>query len=141
MQFEPVNITATINAPVKDVFEAWLNAETLKQFMCPAEGMSVAETKAEPKVGGKFLVTMQVGDEKWPHHGEYKKIDRYKELQFTWISNYTIPDSLVTLTFEERGPEATFITLTHDGFPNQESRDNHNGGWGRILEVLDRFLK
>lgn len=137
---KPVQIETTINAPIKEVFEAWLNPEAMQKFMCPAEGMSVAKTEADPKVGGQFLVVMQVGDEQWPHRGEYKLIDRYRELQFTWLSNYTAPDSLVTLKLEELSERSTKISLHHEGFIHQESRDNHEGGWGRILEVLGKFL-
>ena len=30
----------------------------------------------------------------------------------------------------------TEIRLTHVRFPNEESRDNHEAGWGRILNTL-----
>lgn len=135
-----VNIKSNINAPIKEVFEAWLSKEALKEFMRPAEGMSIASAEADPVEGGAFLVVMQVGDEQLPHKGEYRKIDRYNELHFTWLSNHTSESSLVKLEFSEIDSSNTEVKLTHTGFPNQESRDNHNGGWGRILVTLDKYL-
>ena len=32
------------------------------------------------------------------------------------------------------------VTLHHVGFPSEESRTNHEGGWGRILETLGKRL-
>ena len=79
---------------------------------------------------------MAAGDQEIPHRGEYKTIKRYEQLAFTWISDHTMPDSLVTIDFHEEGPNETKITLHHVGFPSEESRNNHEGGWGRILDTL-----
>jgi len=32
------------------------------------------------------------------------------------------------------------VSLHHVGFPSEESRTNHEGGWGRILETLGNHL-
>ena len=64
---------------------------------------------------------------------------RCKRLQFTWVSAYTQDDSTVTLDFTPNG-SGTDLRLTHVRFPHEESRDNHEGGWTRILEALDQFL-
>lgn len=36
------------------------------------------------------------------------------------------------------GPNQTELTLHHVGFPSEESRGNHEGGWTRIAEVLSK---
>jgi uncharacterized protein YndB with AHSA1/START domain len=138
-QFE-LTVKRNIHAPVKAVFEAWLTADALKKFMCPAEGMSVPKAEVDAREGGSFLIVMQAGDKEMPHRGEYKRIDKYKELSFTWISSFTIPDSLVTLTFNELSERETELTLHHVGFPNEESRENHNGGWSSIVEKLAKLV-
>ena len=90
--------------------------------------------------GGNFLIIMYAGDQEMPHRGVYKTIDRPNQLVFTWLSDYTIPDSTVTLTFKERGPGETELTLHHVGFPGAEARDNHQGGWGSIVDQLARYV-
>ena len=130
-----LTVSKVISAERKDVFDAWLSIDALKAFIRPGENMSVPRAEVDARVGGEFLIVMLVGDQEMPHRGEYKVIDRYDTLAFTWISGMTIPDSTVTLTFRELGPNQTEVTLHHIGFPNQESRDNHEGGWIKILET------
>lgn len=131
-----LTISRTIPAPAKTVFEAWLNPEALAKFIKPMEGMPDCTVEVDAQEGGEFQIIMKAGDQDLPHRGEYKTIQPYKKLAFTWLSDYTIPDSLVTLTFKELGPDDTELTLHHVGFPNEESRNNHDGGWDSIVEHL-----
>ena len=135
-----LTVKKVIPAARKDIFEAWLDAKALAQFILPAEGMPNPKVENDPKVGGSFLIIMNVGDQELPHKGEYKTIKEYDEIAFTWESAYSIPNSLVTLNFKELGPKETEVTLHHKGFPHEESRDNHQDGWGRILEALNQTL-
>lgn len=123
------------------VFDAWLNPELMQKFMVPAPGMTVTEASNDPRVGGQFRVVMQAPDvdEGWPHTGEYLEIDRARRLRFTWVSLYSQEDSEVTLDLTPRDA-GTELKLTHIRFPNQESRDNHKGGWARIIEALEGAL-
>jgi len=132
-----LTVTRTIPAPPQAVFDAWLSPDALMKFMCPGEGMTCPKAEVDAQVGGKFLVVMTAGDKELPHTGEYKTIDRHGKIAFTWISPYTDMDSLVTLTFEE-AEGGTNLTLHHAGFPSEESRSNHEGGWTNIVEMLTK---
>ena len=136
-----LTVKRTIPAPRKDVFEAWLSPEALTEFIRPMPEMSVPKVEVDARVGGEFLIVMQAGDEEMPHRGEYRTIDRYDRLAFTWISPATIPGSLVTIDFVEIGPTETELTLHHEGFPTEEMRGNHEGGWTGILETLGTTWK
>jgi uncharacterized protein YndB with AHSA1/START domain len=131
-----LTVNRTIPASRKEVFEAWLSPDAIQHFMCPAEGMTVPKVEVDAREGGSFLIVMAAGDQEIPHRGEYKTIKRYEQLAYTWISDHTIPGSLVTIDFQEKGPNETEVTLHHVGFPSEESRNNHEGGWGRILDTL-----
>ncbi len=137
---DEVNITKTIAAPRQAVFEAWLDPEKLSKFMTPAPGMTVPRAETDAKVGGKYLIVMKAGEQEIPHHGEYKQIDRYEKLVFTWLSPFSQPGSLVTLTFKELAPNQTELNLHHVGFKDEESRNNHEGGWTSIVEVLSKVV-
>ncbi|MET1412509.1 SRPBCC domain-containing protein [Roseibium sp. HPY-6] len=130
-----VVVSRVFNAPAERVFEAWLNPETLAKFMTPGPGMTVPKATTDPTVGGRFEIIMQAGDQHIPHAGTYKEISRHSRLAFTWESPFSEPDSLVTLDFE-KVEGGTQLTLTHVKFPSLESRDNHEGGWTRILQCL-----
>ncbi len=128
-------VTHTIAAPAARVFDAWLDPALLLKFMTPAPTGTVAKAETEAKVGGRFDIVMAIGDKEIPHWGTYKTIDRPNQLVFTWESPFSVEDSTVTLDFAETG-DGTQVTLTHVRFPSEESRDNHNAGWTRILECL-----
>ncbi len=135
-----LTIKKTIRAERQKVFDAWLHAETLQQFMCPAPGVSVPRAEANGTEGGSFLIVMQAGDKEIEHRGVYEVIQPHDKLVFTWLSNHSGPDSKVTLTFTEPSPGETELTLHHAGLPSVESRDNHKGGWSSILDLLGSTL-
>jgi len=131
-----LDCTRFIAASPEKLFDAWLDPAMLTRFMLPGENMSVPEATTDPRVGGRFLVLMRAGDMDLPHAGTYKTIDRPNQLAFTWESpNSTIEDSTVTINFE-KAEGGTNVHLNHVRFPSEESRDNHNAGWGRILNTL-----
>ena len=60
----------------------------------------------------------------------------YARLAFTWESPMsTMEDSTVTIDFAPVDG-GTRLTLSHVRFPSEESRANHEAGWGRIVETL-----
>ncbi len=135
-----VNLNKIINAPLKTVYEAWLNPEMLAKFILPMPGMPEPEVNNDAREGGGFTIIMTVGDQKIPHTGKYLIVDRYKELVFTWESPFSAEDSTVTLLFSEVANDKTNIQLTHVKFLDEEARDNHKGGWGNILDTLNQVV-
>ncbi|NOY66302.1 MAG: SRPBCC domain-containing protein [Gammaproteobacteria bacterium] len=136
-----VNVTRIINAPIDKVFDAWLNPQTLSQFILPMPGMPQPSVETEAREGGTFTIIMHVGDEKIPHTGKYLEINRPNKLVFTWESPFSTEGSTVTLHFSDLGNNRTNIDLSHVRFPDEESRTNHDNGWGNILECLNDLLK
>jgi len=135
-----LTVSRVVPAAPKEVFEAWLDPAVLAKFMLPAAEMPEPSVELDPRVGGSFLIVMKAGDRELPHRGEYKEIERYDRLVFTWLSGATVDGSTVTLDFEPAADGATKVTLHHVGFPSEESRDNHNQGWTRILETEAHVL-
>ncbi len=136
-----VNVTKIINAPIEQVFDAWLNAETLAQFILPMPGMPQPVTETDACEGGNFTIIMAVGEDKIPHTGKYLEISRPDKLVFTWESPFSGDGSTVTLLFTKTGDNRTNIDLTHVKFLDEESRNNHEGGWGNILQTLNDILQ
>ncbi len=130
-----LRLTQHIPAAPARVFDAWLDPEKLMRFMTPMPGATVTRAETDPRVGGRYDIVMTSGDTEIPHWGEYRQIDRPDRLVFTWNSPHAARDSLVTLTFDADG-DATLLTLVHDRFPSEGSRDGHEKGWGGILDAL-----
>lgn len=126
-----VSVKRTINAPVADVFKAWVDPEIMKQWYSPA-GMSTTKTKSDPTVGGKYEVTMAMGDQEFNNSGKYLEIDEPNKLVFTWNKD----DSIVTVLFTEVEDGKTEVSLTHTGFADEASQKQHEQGWIGCLESL-----
>ncbi|HJU89781.1 MAG TPA: SRPBCC domain-containing protein [Gemmatimonadaceae bacterium] len=124
-----------IEAPPAEVFAAWLDAEGMRKWMCPA---NVRESRVtiDPRVGGHYRIDMVGATEVYEHEGEYLVIDPPRRLSFTWISPSTNRErSVVTIEFTDRGG-ATDLVLTHERLPSDDMARRHNEGWASILEKL-----
>lgn len=132
-----LNLQKTFNAPIEKVYEAWLSAETLSRFMTPMPGMP--EPRAEVE-NGSFAIYMLVDGQEIPHTGKYLEINRYDKLVFTWESPFSTIGSTVTILFSSTSDGGTAIDFSHVKFPDEESRNNHEGGWAAILNCLDNVV-
>lgn len=125
------------------VYDAWLDPESIKEWMCPDEGVTVPTPEVDARVGGKFLFNMLVGGGvELPHSGEYKELERPSRIQFTWSSvNTKNQDSIVTIDIRPLDGNSCELTLNHKLLPSEESRNDHNGGWTRILDTLEKEIQ
>lgn len=135
------HVSKTIQAPIERVFDAWLDPAMLTQFILPMPGMPQPTTTTDPREGGSFEIIMQVGDDKVPHTGRYLEITRPDRLVFTWESPCSVDDSTVTLTFKATSAQETHVNLDHVKFIDEETRDDHFGGWTNILDSLAEIIK
>jgi len=132
-----VEVAKTIQAPIEKVFDAWLNPEMLSQFILPMPGMPQPQTETEAREGGRFTIIMQVGEDKIPHAGTYLEINRPNKLVFTWESPFSTDGSTVTIEFKELANNKTNVKLIHVKFKDEETRNDHEGGWVNILDSLN----
>ena len=132
-----LEIEKEFSVPADMIYDAWLNPESVGEWMCPADGVKVPNPVIDARVGGRFELNMDVGAEIIPHKGEYKKLDRPNVIQFTWNSPATNDeDSLVTITIEETGVSSCLLKLVHEKLPTESSMQNHTEGWTNILKTL-----
>lgn len=137
-----VELKRTIQASQKKCFEAWLNPETLKNFMVASQGGTCPTANVDARVGGSFLIVMKVGEKEIPHTGEYKMIDPHQRIAFTWLSPHQkAPESLVTLEFKKIDEQTTELMLRHVGFETEGARTGHEGGWTVIVNTFEGFFK
>lgn len=132
-----VNIKKIINAPIEKVFDAWLDDEILPRFMYPMADMPASDVETNPVVGGGFTIIMHPEGLDIPHTGEYLEIERPSRLKFTWESDHSIAGSVVTLDFERVNENQTQVNLSHVKFRDEAARQDHEGGWTHILEILN----
>lgn len=128
-------VRRTIPATVDELFDAWLDPESLAQWMRPGT-ISRSTARVDARVGGAFEVVMHFADGPRRHYGEYRAIERNRKLVFTWRSEATHDtETLVTVAFNVVGA-GTEIVLTHERMPDHEAGVSHVQGWNRALELL-----
>lgn len=126
--------------PVEKVFKIWTVPEKFSKWFLPGPDVSLGKVEADFREGGGFLIEMNVGGQILPHKGVYRRIVENKEIAFSWNSHMAVEaDSLVEVTFEPRG-DKTLLKLRHTGLSTEESRMAHAGGWGSILEGLEKYI-
>lgn len=138
-EFE-LTVSREIAAPPEPLFDAWLDASSLSQWMRPTE---LRETRAEtdPREGGEFRIVMVRGHEEMLHSGRYLEIDRPRRLVFTWNSAGTHGrDTVVTVTFHAR-EGSTLVEIHHTDLPDDDARADHADGWTTALAELDAFQR
>ena len=132
-----LKITRIIHAPRQEVFEAWTNAESVKQWMCP-EGSFVSFVELDVRVGGAFRVDMRIDGADTIHTGIYREILPPDKLVFTWVSKHThYRESLVKLQFLAHG-ESTELILLQTQLSDDEAVKRHTAGWTQLVEHLVR---
>jgi uncharacterized protein YndB with AHSA1/START domain len=137
-------IRRTYNAAPQRVYEAWTTPKLAEQFMGPYD-VKATEIAMDVRTGGKFQIVMVKSDgERLRAFGIYREVVPAKKLVMTWSWEEDDPadqyETLLTLEFKPSG-NGTELTLTHEQFPTEENRDNHQHGWSSIVEKLEEFLR
>ena len=133
-------VKRAIPATVDELFDAWLDPESLAQWMLPGDHQRNT-VSVDARVGGAFEIVMHHQNGSKRHYGEYRAIERNKKLVLTWHSDATHhTETLVTVEFHAAS-DRTEIVLTHERMPDHEAGLAHTRGWTRALELLENFLK
>jgi uncharacterized protein YndB with AHSA1/START domain len=118
------------------LFDAWLDAGSLGTWLQPG-GTTETRAETDPREGGTFRIVMVDDGSSILHTGTYHEIDRPRRLVFTWASPVTgFRDTVVTVTFEPTSADSTVVQIHQRGFPDEESRASHEGGWADALRLL-----
>jgi len=140
-QGHSLRIERQFSADAETIFDAWTDAESMKKWMCPGPGMTTPTAELDVRVGGEYSLVMASPDAEYAHHGTYLEVDPPRRLSFTWISPGTEGRSSVVTVELEPNADGTLLKLSHDRLPSEGSAQNHEGGWGNILETLENHLK
>ena len=134
-----IQVRRKIPAPREVVYEAWIDPEGLREWMCPGDVIS-AEATLDVRVGGSFRITMRSNGQVHEHVGTYRIVERPAKLSFTW-SGMENPNeiTLVTVEFFDQG-EACELVITHEGFTNADNAQRYEMGWGTIATKFAMYL-
>ncbi len=128
------------DAAPEALFDAWMSREEWAAWIGP-EGIDCEVPVLEPKVGGRYEVTMRLRNgQVIPVSGVFRTIERPHLLVFSWGWNGDpTRQSLITLEFTARGTR-TELLLRQEGLGTVANRDDHGRGWTGALNKLQRYL-
>jgi len=128
-------------APVEKVFRAWTDPQALKQWFGPSNDSQILVSETDLKVGGRYRIVMQAPNgEEYDVGGVYREVVADEKLVFTWAwKSAPERESLVTLLLKPAG-DGTLLTLTHEQFADEDSRNGHEQGWNSSLDKLEKFV-
>ena len=148
-----LTIRRTVAAPRDLVFRAWTEPERLKQWWGVDEAFSAPIAEVDLRVGGVYRLGMLAPGETNPFvvGGVYKEVNPPEKLVYTWVwegaesaadAAHTagFQEMLVTVEFHDLGG-STEVVLTHEFFPDQHAKEEHNQGWIGCLGQLARLLE
>ena len=139
MSGQTVVIRKVLRASCEEVFDAWLDAAGMGEWMRPGP-VTGCEVALEPRVGGRFRIVMTAPGAQFTNTGEFRVLDRPVKLQFTWISSrWGEQETLVTVDLNRRGAHCELV-LTHERFPVEHDSGQLVTGWNQMLEKLEAHL-
>jgi uncharacterized protein YndB with AHSA1/START domain len=114
-----ITLVHEYDAPLEKVWEAWTDAQMLKQWWGP-DNVSIPECEVDLKVGGKFYIVMEAGEAMgpykgtlWPMLAEFTVVEPNAKLAYTaqaWtegMKDDTLIDQTTEIAFSEADGKTT----------------------------------
>ena len=138
-QLPTARVERILDATPAEVYDAWLDPASLREFICPAPGRAV-EVELDARIGGSLRFRMSFPDEQIEVTGEFVALDRPQRLCFTWRCSDTGDlESIVTVLLAPHQGNRTLMTILHSRQPD-ELVPKHVAGWTSVLEQLDHAV-
>lgn len=137
---EAISIRRVLDAPCKQVFDAWTRPELMARWFFAGVGWTT-KVSADVRVGGRYELTMRdTSGSEHAQFGEYREIVPFTRLVFTWsFPPLAVVDSVVTVKLVDLGAR-TELELTHALPADQKIRRSHEEGWAGCLGNLEVFV-
>jgi uncharacterized protein YndB with AHSA1/START domain len=134
-----LSVRRRMPAPREVVFEAWIDPQGIREWMCPGDVVS-AEASLDVRVGGSYRIVMKAKNRDHIHTGVYQVVEPPSKLVFTWSAEEAPGEmTLVTVEFFPHGNESELV-LTHERLPKPDVAKRYESGWGTIAEKFAAYL-
>lgn len=135
-----VHLTRRFAAPPARVFDAWLDAGTVKQWMFVRPAEEMLRVAIDPRVGGAFSFALRKNGEEIEHSGKYLEIDRPRRLVFTWAEGEDEGIDRVIVAIAPHGTGCE-LKLTHELHPDwADYTARAEAAWTKMFDALEKLL-
>jgi uncharacterized protein YndB with AHSA1/START domain len=130
-----------IKGSAERIFEALTNPDVRIKWWGQEGRFTISHMESDLRPGGKWWMTGTGMQGPVKVQGEYRRVDRPRLLEFTWLPTWQgdNTESLVRFDLEENAG-VTKVRITHTGLVTDASRTSHRG-WPNILSWLQGYVE
>jgi two-component system, cell cycle response regulator DivK len=139
-----VHVTRHFAAPAELVFDAWLDAESVGEWLFRTPDGELVRCEVDPVVGGRYEIVERRGEEEVLHAGTYEAIERPERLVFTLaVPLYAEDEERVAISIEpeDQGEGCTLTLAQTRGADAPASAEQIAQGWSHLLDALAARLE
>jgi uncharacterized protein YndB with AHSA1/START domain len=140
----PLNLTVerTMDSSADVLFNAWTQKFD-RWFAAPGTVLMKGEVNTVFYFETIFKFEGESEAQRNPHYGRFLRLEENRLVEMTWVTGLKGTkgeETVLTVELEPSG-NGTLLRLNHTGFPDAESRDQHEEAWPMVLELLDNRMK
>ena len=138
-----VTMERTFNAPLKLVWEAWIDPQHISQWWGP-QGMQTTILSHDFKVGGTWKYSMQMPDgNAFISEGIYQEIVTFEKIITSADFKPMTQGVELQMLFESLGEETKFtfkVIHASEAYRIEQEKMGIYNGWGSVFDRLATFL-